>query len=276
MALQDLPEVITILDNVEEEEEDDWPELGPVNLQEAKAYTDCINDVFNTMAEMLHSDNKDTLPKCIRTFKKLIVKDWHSMTNTDPKVAIRSIYDLACIYLCQHITKGGIDIVVPDKEPPSGKDFVRKLPEKRWKQEELELIIRIFDSTCETHSHLAMVTANLSSLAKVTDWETLKLIMKSVVWLLIQMNVPEGFLDPVKDKEPQMSEQELAKKVEETILPRHKAACFKHKLKNGPMRILAVTVWLKLKRRYFLMGTAKEACELFQVSKTAFQSLNRL
>ena len=168
-------------DSFEEEEEDDWPESGPVNLQKAKAYTDHINDVFNTMVEMLHSDNKDTLPKCIRTFKKLIVKDWHSMTYANPKVVIRSIYDPACIYLHQHITKGGINIVVPDEEPPSGKDFIRKLPENRWKQEELELIIEIFNSTCEAHSHLAMVTANLSSLAKVTDWETLKLIMKSVV-----------------------------------------------------------------------------------------------
>ena len=79
------------------------------------------------------------------------------------------------------------------------------------------------------------------------------------------MNVPERFLDPVKDKEPQTLEQELAKKVEKTILSRHKAACFKHELKNGLMRILAVAVWLKLKKKYFLTGTAKEACELFQV-----------
>ena len=41
--------------------------------------------------------------------------------------------------------------------------------------------------------------------------------------------------------------------------------CFKHELKNGPMRILAAAVWLKLKRKYFSVGTAKEACELFQV-----------
>ena len=31
------------------------------------------------------------------------------------------------------------------------------------------------------------------------------------------------------------------------------------------MRVLAVAVWLKLKRKYFSTGTAKEACELFQV-----------
>ena len=219
---------------------------------------DHINDVFDTMVEMLYSDNKDALPKCIRAFKNLTTKDWHSMSHANPEVVIRSIYNLACIYLCQHVTKGGINIVVPDEEPPSGKDFVRKLPEKGQKQEELELIIGIFDCACEAHSHLAMVTANLSSLAKVTDRETLKLIIISAVQPLIQMNVPEGVLDPVKDKEPQTLEQELAEKIEKMILSRHKAVCFKHKLKNGPTRILAVAVWLKLKRKYFSTGMAKK------------------
>ena len=155
--------------------------------------------------------------------------------------------------------------MIPDEEPPSGKDFVRKLSEKRRKQEELEVFIGIFNSACEAHLHLATIAANLSSLAKVTDQEILKLIMKSAVQPLIQMNVPEGFLDPIKDKEPETSEQELAKKIEKMILPRHKSACFKHELKNGPMRILAVAVWLKLKRKYFSTGMAKETCELFQV-----------
>ena len=40
------------------------------------------------------------------------------------------------------------------------------------------------------------------------------------------------------------------------------------------MRILAVAVWLKLKRRYSLMGMAKEACEHFQVrAKQLFRVL---
>ena len=60
---------------------------------------DHINDVFDTMAEMLHSNNKDTLPKCIRAFKKLIAKDWHSMTNANPEVFIRS-YTTRHVYIC--------------------------------------------------------------------------------------------------------------------------------------------------------------------------------
>ena len=53
--------------------------------------------------------------------------------------------------------------------------------------------------------------------------------------------------------------------VEKMILLRHNVACMKHELRNGPTHILAAAVWLKLKRKFFNQGTAKEACELFDV-----------
>ena len=185
-------------------------------------------------------------------------------------VMIRSIYNPACVYLCQHVTKGGVDVVIPEEEPPSGWDFICKLPERWRKQEELELIIGIFDHACETHSHLTMVAANMSSLAKVADREMLQIVMKLAVHLLVQMNIPEGFLSPIQDKKPQTSEEEMLDKIQRTVLLRHKAACWTHEPKNGLMRILAVAVWLRLWRKYFYMGTAKEACELFQVRAKQF------
>ena len=92
MASKDPPKVVTIPDDEkdeeEEEEEEDWPESGTVNVNEAKKYSDQINEIFNGIAEMLHSDNKYTLPKCIHNFHKLIMKHWHSMANADAKVVI--------------------------------------------------------------------------------------------------------------------------------------------------------------------------------------------
>ena len=169
------------------------------------------------------------------------------------------------MYLHQHKSKGGIDIVIPKEELPSGRKCIQKLPEKTCKQEELELIVGIFDHACEAHSHLATVAVNFSSLAKVMDQDTLKTMMKSAVRPLIQMNIPEGFLNPITDKKPQTSEEELAEKVEKTVLPMHNLACWKHEPKNRLTRILAAAVWLKLKRKYFNTGTVKEACDLFKV-----------
>ena len=82
---------------------------------------------------------------------------------------------------------------------------------------------------------------------------------------MVQMNIPEGFLDPVADKKPQTSKEELAGKVKRTVLLRHNSACWRHKPKNGPTRILAAAVWLKLRRKYFNTGMVKEACDLSKV-----------
>ena len=60
------PEVITIPDV--DDDEEDWPESGPVNPDEAQKYIDQVNEIFNNMAEMLHSDDKEALPKCIKNF----------------------------------------------------------------------------------------------------------------------------------------------------------------------------------------------------------------
>ena len=49
------------------------------------------------------------------------------------------------------------------------------------------------------------------------------------------------------------------------ILPTPNAPCLAHKPKNGPTHILAVAVWLKLNHKYFNEGTAKEACDRFEV-----------
>ena len=113
-----------IIDVLDDDEEQDWPETGPVNLSEAKHYIDKITDVFNNLSDLLHEDWKDALPKMIRSFCKLVVKHWESMSDADPEVVIQLITDLACVYLRQHITRGRVDIVIPDDEPLTSHDFI--------------------------------------------------------------------------------------------------------------------------------------------------------
>ena len=49
------------------------------------------------------------------------------------------------------------------------------------------------------------------------------------------------------------------------ILPTSNAPCLAHEPRNGPTHVLAVVVWLKLNRKYFNEGMAKEACDWFEV-----------
>ena len=107
--------------------------------------------------------------------------------------------------------------------------------------------------------------ANVAALAKITDKTTLMSVINGAVRLLVQLNIPEGFLNPVEDKKVKTTEEEKRDKIRRTVLPIPDATCLKHEPRNGLTRILTAVVWLKMSRKYFNEGTAKEACELFNV-----------
>ena len=109
------------------------------------------------------------------------------------------------------------------------------------------------------------VCANISALAKITDKTTLQTIINGAVRPLVQINIPEGFLNPVEDKQTKTTEEERCEKVRKMVLPVPNAPCLAHKPKNGPTHILAAAVWLKLNHKYFNEGMAKEACDRFEV-----------
>ena len=95
---------------------------------------------------------------------------------------------------------------------------------------------------------MSTMAANISLLAKVMDQEILQIIMKVAICLLVQVNVPERFLQPMEDKRPKTTEEKQMAKVEKTVLPRLTAACLRHEPKHGPTEILAAAVQ-ELQRR---------------------------
>ena len=94
---------------------------------------------------------------------------------------------------------------------------------------------------------------------------TLHTVINGAVWPLIQINIPECFLNPVEDRQPKMTEEERWEKVRKMILPMANAPCLAHEPRNGPTHVLAAVVWLKLNHSYFNEGMAKEACDQFEV-----------
>ena len=163
------------------------------------------------------------------------------------------------------MTAGGIEVVDRPEELPSGQEFIRQLPEwARW-AEETAFIVDIFSHAAQAHEHLSEVCANISALAKVTDKATLLSVINGAVRPLVQLNVPEGFLNPIEDKKAKMTEVEKREKIRKMVLPVPNGTCLKHEPRNGPTRILTAAVWLKMSKKYFNEGTAKEACEHFDI-----------
>ena len=63
------------------------------------------------------------------------------------------------------------------------------------------------------------MAANISSLAKITDRDMLHAVIKAAARLMIQLNVPEWFLNPLEDPRKKTSEDERCEKVEKMVLP---------------------------------------------------------
>ena len=261
MAAKDDP----VVDLVEEEEEEEWPEVGVQNVKEVERYTDKINNIFDHLLVLIHQDTKTALSQTIQNFKKIITWQWESMGDADMDIILRSIKDPTALYLRQHLMAGGIEVVDPPKELPSGQEFLRQLPEWARRAEETAFIVDIFHHAAQAHGHLSEVCANVAALAKITDKTTLMSVINGAVWPLVQLNIPEGFLNPVEDKKVKTTEEEKRDKVRKMVLPVPDATCLKHEPRNGLTRILTAVVWLKMSRKYFNEGTVKEACELFNV-----------
>ena len=179
------------------------------------------------------------------------MKQWAMMGDADIDIVLCTIRDPATVYLCQHLNKGGVNVFDPPEDIPSGHEFIHQLPKKTQQAEETAFIVSIFYHASEAHKHLSMLCANISALAKITDRAMLYTVINGAVRPLVQINVPEGFLNPVEDRQPKMMEKERQEKVQKTILPMANAPCLAHKPRNGPTHILAVVVWLKTKPQIF-------------------------
>ena len=141
------------------------------------------------------------------------------MAKADVDVVLRSIHDPNCVYLRQHLTTEGVDMVELVTDIPEGWTFLRQLPENVWKMEVRELIVSCFNHLSEVYAHMSSFMANISSLAKITNPETFDMVMKAAAWLMIQVNVPEHYLSPVQDPPPKTTAEERLSQLEKVIIP---------------------------------------------------------
>ena len=124
---------------VPDDDPDDFPDSGPQNPVEAQSYRDKIDGIMEKFSDLLADDCKDTLRSTVMSLKKLMVKNWQQMAEADIEVVMKSIHDPSCVYLCQHLTTEGVDVMEPATEIPEGWTSIRQLPKKVQKTEVWEL-----------------------------------------------------------------------------------------------------------------------------------------
>ena len=111
---------------IEIEDDDDWPDQGPVNEEEAEAFVNKIENIFDTL-DRVRADDKDALPKFVHEYKNMVKKHWHPMAEADEQVVVASVYDRNCIYLQQHLDPSGVTTYEPEFEWKEGWEFLRDM-----------------------------------------------------------------------------------------------------------------------------------------------------
>ena len=174
------------------------------------------------------------------------------MAKADVDVVLKFIHDPSCVYLHQHLTTEGVNMMEPVTDVPEGWTFLRQLPKEVRKTEVWELIMTCFDHLSEAHAHLSLFTANMSSLAKITNSETFDMVMKAAAQPMIQINVPEHYLSLVQDPPLKTTAEECLSRLEKVLLPR--PSSLTQEPWYGPTRLLAAVIWLHLKCKFFNGG----------------------
>ena len=147
------------------------------------------------------------------------------MAKADMDVVLKSIHDPSCVYLHQHLTTEGVDVVELVTDVPEGWTFLRQLPKKVWKMEVQELIMSCFDHLLEVHAHMLSFVANILSLAKITDPETFDMVMKAAAQPMIQVNIPECYLSLVQDPPLKTTAEEHLSRLEKSHPPPALISC---------------------------------------------------
>ena len=82
---------------------------------------------------------------------------------------------------------------------------------------------------------------------------------------MVQLSIPDRFLDLIKDPEVDCSQQSMLRKIEVDILLMSNKAVLAQEPVNGLTQLLCAVVWLKLSCTILNKGTQKEATAKFQV-----------
>ena len=191
-----------------------------------------------------------------------MASQFEQMRTADPDVVLHTIKDNRCLAVKRSLEEDTLQATDPEDDIPLGQQIIGLImQEKKLMRPAINTIITLFDHTSEALAHLSSTAANISSLAKIVDSDTLKLIMRP----LVQMMIPERFLDPIHNTDINTSRELMMKKVERDLLPCPNKACLMREPDNDPLRLLCAAVWVKLNRLFFNKGTQKEAATLFCV-----------
>ena len=200
--------------DIEEPEGDVTADRCPVNVREARDYGERLDKILKKFKNLLRENKKDALETTIIEVNQHMAQQFNSMAAANTGIVLSCVRDPSCSFMREFEQEENVKEIDSDDDTPSRPEVLQWLPPGRWYTSTVRNhIISLFDHITNAQLEASLAVANISSLAKIADAETLDIVLKAAVRPLVQINVPEKFLNPAANLKLKSSTEERKQKI---------------------------------------------------------------
>ena len=113
------------------DEKDDVPLHGITNEEEAKNYSNCLDDIIIQMGVDVKEELRDTMKNAVVKYKEAITSMFSNMETANPDTVWRAVKDKVglCICLQSQESEKTLECMIQDEEVPQAAEVLGKIEE---------------------------------------------------------------------------------------------------------------------------------------------------
>ena len=223
------------------EQEDDVPLHGTTNEDEARIYSNALDDIVFQMRVSVKDEKVDAINEGMKKYKDIIANMFPNMAAANTEAVFASVKDKVGLCLCPQTDQKEklLESIISAEEVTSAAEVLGKVEDIT--PDEQDSIKELFDALEVAHSHLAMAYSSLSRLSSTMRPADLRMILDASIRPLIEikMTVAWKLRETPEEKELPDDQEEC---VELLLLPTPMARTLRDEKVNSPMRLL-VAAW---------------------------------
>lgn len=191
----------------------------------------------------------------ISGLKDHITKLFPSMGKVDTEAVFQCFSEPTCVTLRESLGPKWVQETDPEEDIPSGENVIKQILKEKMKPAIQEHCVMLFDNIGMATGYMSVVWVNLSSLAKIADEATFRVILAASIRPLVQLNIPPDIFNPLEDMKVETGREKEMTQLKKALLPHHDTQALHWEADNSPTWLLLVALHLKLNWHFFSEGT---------------------
>ena len=247
------------------DEEDDVPLHRATNEEEAKVYSNRLDDIVCQMGVSIKDEKVDTIEEAMKRYKDIIADMFPNMAAANTEAVLASVKDKVGLCLCPQTEEKEklLESIISAEEVTSAAEVLGKM--KEITPDERDLIKELFDSLEVAHSHLAIACSTLSRLSSTMRPADLRTILDASIRPLIEIKMTAAWKFGKTPEEKEELPEDQEERVELLLLPTPTARTLRDEKINSPTRLLAAAWAYRVSNAFGKGSTQRKIQEIYSV-----------